>query len=552
METQVRQLLQDVAEDIPPQRHVPPTLRGRARRRIIAVGATTLAVTAVLVAGGVGVVRSLSQPPVPVQPFPTPTPSAGASPTAGPAPLGDLQPVWPQTSLEEVRRAQELADAGDPRYTWQVDGGLEMYLGEHHPSDGRIFARFLQEKLGWEGYRWDEAAAHPDGLEDGDVVYIRCAPGGTNPLYPDDPDGTGCAPTIDETRYETVKIKVAQLGRHGPRGIWTVTGWEEIEPFEQIAPPSDAEIDATLGAFLQARVDGHGADAFDVAVDDPFASDPSTTDRVSHRIPLLYATSTEAPYERSEFHLVDGPVWPDGSEQFEGTLYAQNGTTVVRQAFSLERDETGHLRLGYDPMGLGGSGPSTTENGKAVPVEYGFLNGEVTYRAAYPAGPGMEEGDRGPDWVTVVGHCGKNEAGCSTTRRIMTILADPGPLGPDCQAGPTPTDAQALARSIRSDPDLQATAPVPVTIGGIPAMQVDVMLGPDAIVCLLKNAPFVQPGQDWARLYLLDLPGGSSRVLAIAICSSEEDHQRAPVVAAPYVDSIEFHARQQDRREGSS
>src|SRR2546430_1969501 len=26
---------------------------------------------------------------------------------------------WPQTSLQEVRHAQERADAGDPRYTWQ-------------------------------------------------------------------------------------------------------------------------------------------------------------------------------------------------------------------------------------------------------------------------------------------------------------------------------------------------------------------------------------------------------------------------------------------------
>src|SRR5947199_252854 len=36
MENQVRELLRDIAEDIPPQRQVPPTLRPRARRRIAA------------------------------------------------------------------------------------------------------------------------------------------------------------------------------------------------------------------------------------------------------------------------------------------------------------------------------------------------------------------------------------------------------------------------------------------------------------------------------------------------------------------------------------
>jgi hypothetical protein len=223
----------------------------------------------------------------------------------------------------------------------------------------------------------------------------------------------------------------------------------------------------------------------------------------------------------------------------------------------VERDETGRVRLGFDPMGLAGAGPTTTENGKAVPVEYGFLDGEVTYRAAYPAGPGMGDSwDRGPHWVTIVGGCGENEAGCGNNyRRVMTILADPQPIGPGCRAAPAPTDAEALARSIRSYPDRQATAPVPVSVGGIHALQVDVRLAPVPTACpwhlpglssmtplLLKKAPFLA-GKDWARLYLLDLPGGPSRVLAIAIFSSEEDQEEALQAAAPIVDSIEFHAR---------
>ena len=45
------------------------------------------------------------------------------------------------------------------------------------------------------------------------------------------------------------------------------------------------------------------------------------------------------------------------------------------------------------------------------------------------------------------------------------------------------------------------------------------------------------------RLYLLDLPGGSTRVLAIAIMSDEDSFERALELTAPIVDSIESHAR---------
>src|SRR5438477_4211073 len=60
MENQVRELLRNLAEDMPPHRQVPPTLRPRARRRI----ALTVGVTAVLVGavalGGVAAVRSIT------------------------------------------------------------------------------------------------------------------------------------------------------------------------------------------------------------------------------------------------------------------------------------------------------------------------------------------------------------------------------------------------------------------------------------------------------------------------------------------------------------
>jgi hypothetical protein len=48
---------------------------------------------------------------------------------------------------------------------------------------------------------------------------------------------------------------------------------------------------------------------------------------------------------------------------------------------------------------------------------------------------------------------------------------------------------------------------------------------------------------DWMRLYLFDVPEGTSmRILAIAIIAPESRFERAVEAAAPVVDSVEFHA----------
>ena len=76
---------------------------------------------------------------------PSPTPSA--SPTDGAS--GEM---WPQSTLDEVRAAQERADAGDPEYTWQVDPRLfidDSWAGEE-PGHTVFVGRFLREVLGWE------------------------------------------------------------------------------------------------------------------------------------------------------------------------------------------------------------------------------------------------------------------------------------------------------------------------------------------------------------------------------------------------------------------
>ena len=463
-------------------------------------------------------------------------PSPSVEPTVVPAPDTSPPPtsggMWPQTSLEEVRQAQARADDGDPEVMWQVTGVLEGQLGQHHPKDAPIFLHFLEDKLGWENYRWDEAFAHPDGLVDGDVVYVRCASGDATDRYPIRPwTREGARRRSTSVRYETVKINIAQPDRQGPGGIWVVTRWEIIEPAEQVAPPSDAEIQASLVAFLQARIDGEGAEPFA----DFAEADPLSDERVDREIPLLYATSTGAPYERSEFELVDGPTWPSGAMRFKVRLFTENDETVVEQWFSLERDGAGSRRLRvvfhFQP---------TTENGRAVPVD---LRLPGRHRDLPHGIPARAEPGRVSASVT-----GSPSTACSpTTTR---------PAGSPCswrtldrsgrtawKGRPRPTP-MTWRKRILSDPDLEVTAPVAVTIGGRSALQVDVVLVSGSTNCslVLTNAPF-PIGSDRARLFLVDLPAGSgARVLAIATITDADSFETVLGFATPIVDSIEIHA----------
>jgi hypothetical protein len=437
--------------------------------------------------------------------------------------------MWPQSDLDEVREAQERADAGDPRYTWQVDPKLAA--GDARPYEAEIFARFLREELGWQEFRGAPVAtdAYWRGFYDG-VVFIRCAPGRTNPLYPNDPQGRGCAPTIDELRYETVAITVKQLVREDPSGIWVVTGWEMPPPsdegqFEQVVPPTDAEVTGLLEAFLQARIDGEGAEEYLHSPGD--------------EVPLLYATSSGAPYERFEIERVGRVHWPGGWLRIEVRLFAEGGNTVVEQGFFVD-DADGRLEL-LDTYG------DTTENGQAVPVPYSFLDGEVTFAAA-------------PRWAC--SECGPDFSDHGSTYMQLrlppdsdgsfNITADPLPVEPlpetGCEPGPAPADAEALARSIRSKPYFEVTAPVAVSVGGIDALRMDVV-GPARSICHDGTIPQVTTGHwlppgERMRLYVLDLPEGmSARILTIAILAPKQDFEHVVEAAAPILDSFEFHAK---------
>jgi len=137
------------------------------------------------------------------------------------------------------------------------------------------------------------------------------------------------------------------------------------------------------------------------------------------------------------------------------------------------------------------------------------------------------------------------------------VLPDPLPVETGCRQGQAPADAEDLARSIQSDPDLEVTEPVAVSVGGIEALRMDVATAAGASVCDYMGRPLVlraaEPRgslgpdlgqQDRMRLYLLDLPEGSSaRTLAIAFVGSEAGFETVLEDEERIMDSFEFNPR---------
>jgi hypothetical protein len=191
--------------------------------------------------------------------------------------------------------------------------------------------------------------------------------------------------------------------------------------------------------------------------------------------------------------------------------------------------------------------PATTENGQAVGEPYSMLDGGVTFSvpppwdSMFPYSDARGHGEdvaRGVKTALFLDEEGPNdEVG-------LTVLADPLPVDSDCREGPAPADAEALARSIRSNLDLEATEPVAVRIAGIEALRMDVVASTGASLCPNNGTPLTEAGLDLGhrmRLFLLDLPEGlSARILAITINAPEPRFERAVEASAPIVDSFEF------------
>ena len=431
--------------------------------------------------------------------------------------------MWPQSSLEEVEEAQELADAGDPDYTWQLDP--EIATG--NVQNAEIVTRFLREELGWEEFifnahvGWETANTN--------LHYVKCAPGGTNPVYPDDEYAGKCAPTIDEFQYETVTIDLAQPIRSDGTGIWVVNRWRQAAPFAQADPVAvEARLTERLEKFLAARIAGQGAE-LRVLVDPDLD------------VPLLYATTSGAPYERYEIERVDGPGWPDARMTFSVRLFADGDATVVEQ--EVDGSQTGELWL---------DGYSTVENGQPIQLSHTSFDGEVTVSAPStwkPAWPGAAHiAEVGVWW----GGLWRTEDFVETGERVEFV--DPVAYDAWCAANggspllSAPADAAAIVQQVISDPNFETTAPVAARVGGLDAVSIDVALAPGGEACgigMIDISRWIHtigwdPGLR-LRLYLVDLPEGMSvETLAITVVAPEERFEEVIAETAPIIESIEF------------
>lgn len=446
--------------------------------------------------------------------------------------------MWPQSSLEEVQEAQRLADAGDPDYTWQVDPQLvkdDSWTAEE-PGQIELVDRFLREVLGWEAYMLNAY----EGMARGgfydvfyDQRYLRCAPGRTNPLYPPGPEpewGELCAPTLDDLRYESVSLDLAQLDRQGRDGIWVVSRWELTAPFAQ-ADPVVVEARATerLEEFLAARIAGTGAEGY-VQVDPEMD------------VPLLYATTSGAPYERYEVERVNGPRWPYGLLTFSTRLFADGDATVVEQVIS--RDQNSRLWMAAN---------ATTENGQPVVLSHTSSDGEVTVSAPSTWKMWWPGAAHVADVGVWFGGLGHPEDFFGSGERIGFV--DPVAYDSWCAANggypllSAPADAAAIAQQLIADPNFETTAPVAARIGGVEAVSIDVTLAPGGRACgvgMIDISRWIheigwEPG--WRlRLYLVDLPEGMSvQTLAITVVAPQERFDEVIAETAPIIESIEFH-----------
>ena len=138
------------------------------------------------------------------------------------------------------------------------------------------------------------------------------------------PEIRGCAPTIDELTYETVRYQCDPARASGSFRDLGGDRWEMLQPspdrgslWELLYPDflaggrsSRSSRHPTLKSPLSWRRSSEpGWTVRGRAVSAPRARGVAVR---GHEVPLLYATTSGAPYERFEIERVQGPVWPTG------------------------------------------------------------------------------------------------------------------------------------------------------------------------------------------------------------------------------------------------
>jgi hypothetical protein len=293
----------------------------------------------------------------------------------------------------------------------------------------------------------------------------------------------------------------------------------------------EAQAREALEEFLAARIAGKGAEGYVQIIGD------------AETVPLLYAATSGAPYERYEIERVEGPRWPYGDGTFRVRLFADADATVVEQ--EIRWDQGGQLWP---------DAHSTTENGQPVVLSSTSSDGEVTVSApctwsmwwpdaAHVADVGVWFGMM--DRVAAPWYASGESIGFVDPVAYDAWCADNGG-SPLLSA---PADATAIVRQVIADPNLETTAPVAARVGGLDALSIDVALAPGGETCgigMIEISRWIH--ELWEprlrlRLYLVDLPQGMSvDTLAITVVAPKERFEALIEETAPIIDSIEFHA----------
>jgi hypothetical protein len=287
---------------------------------------------------------------------------------------------------------------------------------------------------------------------------------------------------------------------------------------KQPAPPPDAEDAALLQTFLAARVAGQGAEQH---VGRHLQRDD--------RMPLLYANTSGAAYERFEIERVQDE---DRGARYTVRLFTAGGTMVEQGlgVFDGVGDQDGQRVVAY-------SGP-TLEDGRAVLLPFDLHDGEVRFGVS---------STWDVEWVddAVGSFRHRFLTGAGSQGSAIVIAAEPLSVGAACINRPAPADAKALARNIVSGSGHEVSDPVPVRIAGIDGLQVDVAVADGAVefLCTFEESRTlggIQSGGNRMRLYLLDRPGDSRGVVTIAVMSHPDEFHDTIAEVAPILNSVDI------------
>jgi hypothetical protein len=436
------------------------------------------ACTALVAAGVVALAQRQAGGPEPAPTNPATTPSAPNDSVAPPPPIEPFVGAWESTDTDGSSQTMDIEHWGAEEYFVVLN---------------------------------DENAACPGGAQitgtgrlATDTSLMIARPG----AYCWDTQGS--SPPVSDPASITLDLAAATGELVDSFGVV----WRRPE-----VPTLDAEDTALLQAFLGARLAGEGAEQY-LLSDLPELFETTTVP------PLLYATTGGAAYARFEIERV--PEWETqpGWTKVEVRLFAEDGT-VVEQSFHVV-DQDGQHGLVY---GQRSGDVSTTENWQPVPVPFSILNGEVTF-AAYPP---WKEDYESSEASTAFQKSSWNLA-------WFVIATEPLSVGTACENGPAPTDAEALARTIMADPDIEAAEPVPVRIAGIDGLQIDVAKSDYNWLCAwTPDALTAFQGGGQIRLYIVDYPGESAKVLTFAFVAGPDEWEDAIDDIVPILDSIQFH-----------